>query len=80
MILNIDKFFSKELFNFHFSLLPKYRGCHTNFFQIYNGEKISGVTLHKIDNGIDTGPIIDQLKFSINKNCWIFTNTIFFLF
>ena len=67
-IININKFSSKELFNFHFSLLPKYRGCHTNFFQIYNGEKISGVTLHKIDNGIDTGPIIDQLKFSINKN------------
>ena len=73
-IINIDKFFSKELFNFHFSLLPKYRGCHTNFFQIYNGEKISGVTLHKIDNGIDTGPIIDQLKFSINKNSNAYKN------
>ena len=73
-IINIDKFLSKELFNFHFSLLPKYRGCHTNFFQIYNGEKISGVTLHKIDNGIDTGPIIDQLKFSINKNSNAYKN------
>ena len=67
-IINTKKFLSKELFNFHFSLLPKYRGCHTNFFQIYNGEKFSGVTLHKIDDGIDTGPIIDQLKFTINKN------------
>ena len=37
-IININKFSSKELFNFHFSLLPKYRGCHTNFFQIYKGE------------------------------------------
>ena len=73
-IININKFSSKELFNFHFSLLPKYRGCHTNFFQIYKGEKLSGVTLHKIDNGIDTGPIIDQLKFPINKNTNAFKN------
>ncbi len=73
-IINTRKFLSKELFNFHFSLLPKYRGCHTNFFQIYNGEKLSGVTLHKIDNGIDTGPIIDQLKFTINKNSTAFDN------
>ena len=73
-IIDINKFSSKELFNFHFSLLPKYRGCHTNFFQIYKGEKLSGVTLHKIDNGIDTGPIIDQLKFPINKNTNAFKN------
>ena len=67
-IIDIDKFLSKELFNFHFSLLPKYRGCHTNFYQIFNGEKYSGVTLHRIDNGIDTGPIIDQIKFKIKIN------------
>ena len=67
-IINLKKFKSKELFNFHFSLLPKYRGCHTNFFQLYFGEKNSGVTLHKIDNGIDTGPIISHTKFKININ------------
>ncbi len=67
-IIDIKNFKSKELFNFHFSLLPKYRGCHTNFFQIYFGEKYSGVTLHKIDNGIDTGPIISSIKFKININ------------
>ena len=64
-IINIEKFKSKKLFNFHFSLLPKYRGCHTNFLQIYNSEKYSGVTLHKINKGIDTGNIIDQKKFTI---------------
>ena len=67
-IINIKKFQSKNLFNFHFSLLPKYRGCHTNFLQIYKGEKFSGVTLHKIDKGIDTGDIIDQIKFTIRIN------------
>lgn len=67
-ILNVKKFQSKNLFNIHFSLLPKFRGCHTNYLQIKFGEKRSGVTLHKIDKGIDTGKIIDQLKFIININ------------
>ena len=73
-IININKFLSKSLFNFHFSLLPKFRGCHTNFYQIYNGEKYSGVTLHKIDNGIDSGPIIDSLKFKIKINTNAYNN------
>ena len=73
-LIDPKKFESKELFNFHFSLLPKYRGCHTNFFQIFNGEKFSGVTLHKIDNGIDTGAIVDQLKFNIYLNTNAFNN------
>ena len=74
LIIDINKFLSKELFNFHFSLLPKYRGCHTNFFQIFYGEKISGVTLHKIDKGIDTGPIIASIKFKIGRNTNAFQN------
>jgi len=49
-------------------LLPKYRGCHTNYLQLKFGEKLSGVTLHHIDSGIDTGMIIDQLKFPIKIN------------
>ncbi len=73
-IINIDKFESKNLFNFHFSLLPKYRGCHTNFLQIYNGEKFSGVTLHKIDKGIDTGNIIDKVRFKIRINDTAYDN------
>ena len=56
------------------SLLPKYRGCHTNFLQIYNSEKISGVTLHKIDAGIDSGDIIDQVKFKIKINDTAYDN------
>lgn len=65
-IINVKLFQSKKLYNFHFSILPKYRGCHTNFYQIYHGEKESGVTLHKIDNGIDTGDMISSIKFKID--------------
>jgi methionyl-tRNA formyltransferase len=67
-IIDINKFKSNRLFNFHFSLLPKYRGCHTNYLQLKNGEKYSGVTCHEIDNGIDTGKIIDSIKYRIELN------------
>ena len=73
-IIDVKKFESKNLFNLHFSLLPKYRGCHTNFLQIYKGERYSGVTLHKIDNGIDTGNIVDQIKYKIKINDTAFDN------
>ena len=73
-IIKTNKFISKKLFNLHFSLLPKFRGCHTNFYQIYYGEKISGVTLHKIDKGIDTGPIIDKIIFKVKNNSTAFDN------
>jgi methionyl-tRNA formyltransferase len=66
-ILRTIKFKSDQLFNFHFSLLPKYRGCHPNYLQIKNGETVTGVTLHKIINGIDNGPIIDIKRFKLNQ-------------
>lgn len=67
-IIKIDNFKSKNLFNIHFSLLPKYQGCHTNYLQIKFGEKYSGVTLHHMDSGIDTGKIVDKIKFPIKIN------------
>jgi len=67
-IIKTKKFLSKNLFNFHFSLLPKYRGCHTNYLQIRNGETETGVTCHEIDDGIDTGRIIDRLIYQIDIN------------
>ena len=75
-LINVKMFNSNNLFNIHFSLLPKYRGCHTNFLQIKNGEKISGVTLHKIDKGIDTGPIVDSIKFKLSENTTGYENYI----
>ena len=73
-ILKVKKFKSKKLFNIHFSILPKFRGCHTNYYQILKGERISGVTFHIIDKGIDTGNIIDVAKFKINKNDTAYEN------
>ena len=67
-IIKPDKFKTDNIFNIHFSLLPKYKGVYTSVFPILNGEEYSGVTLHKIDPGIDTGDIIAQKKFKIGIN------------
>jgi len=56
---------TKKLFNIHFSLLPKYKGMYTSCLPILYGEKSTGVSLHQIDAGIDTGPILDQQEFPI---------------
>lgn len=66
-IIRPDKFATRELFNVHFSLLPAYKGMYTSIIPILNGEKYSGVTLHRIDKGIDTGDIIAQKKIHISS-------------
>jgi methionyl-tRNA formyltransferase len=42
--------------NVHASLLPKYRGAAPVAWAIVNGESSTGVTLMKLDEGMDTGP------------------------
>jgi methionyl-tRNA formyltransferase len=64
-IIKTARFSSTELFNIHFSMLPRYKGMYTSAWPILNGEKTTGITLHKIDDGIDTGEIIDQYEFPI---------------
>lgn len=49
----------------HPSLLPRYRGGSPIQNQIINGETISGVTLFKMDENIDTGPILFQEEFNL---------------
>jgi len=65
-IIKPNKFKTKRLYNIHFSLLPKYRGMYTSALPIIHNEKETGVTLHYIDSGIDTGDIIAQKKFNID--------------
>lgn len=65
-IIRPSLFSSEKLFNIHFSYLPEYKGMYTSALPILNGEVYSGVTLHKIDAGIDTGDIIQQRKIELN--------------
>jgi methionyl-tRNA formyltransferase len=57
-----------RLYNIHFSALPAYKGMYTSAHPILNGERVSGCTLHEIDPGIDTGPIVDQIVFPISAH------------
>ena len=53
--------------NVHPSLLPAYRGPYPNYWVLANGEKTTGVTLHWVDAGVDTGPIISQLRYPVER-------------
>ena len=47
-------------YNVHASLLPRYRGAAPIERAIMNGETETGVTIMKMDEGLDTGPIVLQ--------------------
>jgi folate-dependent phosphoribosylglycinamide formyltransferase PurN len=51
--------------NVHPSLLPLYRGPDPFYWVLANREETSGVTIHHIDEGIDSGDIIVQRAFKI---------------
>jgi methionyl-tRNA formyltransferase len=52
-------------FNLHPGPLPRYAGLNAINWAIYNGEKSHGVTVHKMESGIDTGAIVYQTLFPI---------------
>lgn len=52
--------FPLKIVNIHPSLLPKYPGLHSIREAYEAGETETGVTIHYIDEGVDTGPIIIQ--------------------
>lgn len=54
--------------NYHPSLLPKYRGGTAMNWAIINGETETGVTIHQIDEGVDSGPILLQEKVAIDPD------------
>jgi methionyl-tRNA formyltransferase len=54
--------------NFHASLLPAYRGKHPVFWALRHGEQRSGMTVHTMDRGLDTGGILYQLRVRTRKD------------
>ena len=66
---NFIKKIKKPIFNIHLSYLPFNRGAHPNFWSFIE-KTPAGVSIHKIDKGIDTGNIILRKKiyFNINLN------------
>jgi len=54
--------------NLHPSLLPKYRGRASINWAILKGEEELGLTAHFIDEGIDSGDIIEQIRFKLSED------------
>ena len=54
--------------NIHPSLLPKYRGPSPVAAAILNGDKKTGVTVIKLDEGMDSGPILIQETYDIHED------------
>lgn len=54
-----------KIINIHNGPLPKYRGVSPINWALKNEEIEHGITIHEINSGIDSGPIIAQLKYSI---------------
>ncbi|MBI4247004.1 MAG: phosphoribosylglycinamide formyltransferase [Candidatus Rokubacteria bacterium] len=49
-----------RIINVHPSLLPAFRGLHAQRQALEYGVKVAGATVHFVDEGVDTGPIILQ--------------------
>jgi methionyl-tRNA formyltransferase len=61
-ILDIPKY---GVFNVHGSLLPKYRGASCLQAPILNGDKKTGITIMKMDSGLDSGDILAQKEIEL---------------
>ncbi|RJR32165.1 methionyl-tRNA formyltransferase [Candidatus Parcubacteria bacterium] len=62
------KAFPKGILNVHPSLLPKYRGASPVQTAIINNEKETGVSIIKLTDKLDAGPILAQTKIAINDD------------
>lgn len=76
VLASYGKILSKEvlkipkhgILNIHPSLLPKYRGASPAQAAILNGDQVTGVTIIKMDEKIDHGPIVAQFKEKIRPD------------
>lgn len=71
--MSFNQILKKEIINFpelgfincHAGALPFYRGRNPLNWVLINGEKQFGITVHYVDEGIDTGDIIEQCMYPI---------------
>lgn len=63
----VERFFGKAI-NIHPALLPSFPGLHAQKQAVDYGVRYSGCTVHFIDAGVDTGPIILQKVVPVYQN------------
>jgi phosphoribosylglycinamide formyltransferase-1 len=62
------KAFPNRIMNIHPALLPSFPGLHVQKAAIEHGARFSGCTVHFVDEGMDTGPIIIQAVVPVLDN------------
>lgn len=60
--------YDRKIVNIHPSLLPSFPGLDAVGQAVTSGVKVTGVTIHYIDSGVDTGPIIAQQAVVVSEN------------
>jgi folate-dependent phosphoribosylglycinamide formyltransferase PurN len=58
---------AKGTLGIHHGKVPQYRGNKTMFWAIYNGEEAAGVTIQKVNAGLDTGSIVKEGEVRIGR-------------
>ena len=62
---------SPNLINLHPSLLPAFPGAHAIADALAAGIKVTGSTIHIVDAGVDTGPVIAQVQVPIPEGAGV---------
>lgn len=57
--------------NLHMAPLPEYRGCNQFSFAIIDGKSEFGTTLHRLEEGIDSGDILFEKRFPMEQDIWV---------
>ncbi len=65
---NFINSFKGKIINIHPSLLPKYKGMNTFKRILKNKEKLSGCTVHYVNNKLDSGKIINRKIFEVKND------------
>ena len=60
--------YKNRIMNIHPALLPSFPGLHAQKQALKYGAKYSGCTVHFVDEGVDTGPVIVQAVVKVNDN------------
>ena len=60
--------FPLRVVNTHPALLPSFPGAHAVRDALAHGVRVTGSTIHLVDEGVDTGPIIDQRAVSVHDD------------
>ncbi|MEK7838806.1 MAG: phosphoribosylglycinamide formyltransferase, partial [candidate division NC10 bacterium] len=62
------RLFEGRLLNIHPALLPAFPGLHAQRQALEHGVRIAGATVHFVDEGVDTGPIVLQAAVPVRQD------------